>query len=119
MNTLLVLEICAMGYGIVQGFRMQDEFWFTPIGNIVGGIALAVVGSAAFRLRLQDSALLVIALSLGLYWFTRSKQTATRPSATKQTYNQTFQAAKPAVKVEPVVEDEPAVETKGFTWTGA
>lgn len=129
-ETILLAAIGLMLYGVIQNFIRGDEFWFFPTGNIIGAIGVTVVASAAFPLTLQADTIVLVAVALGLYWFTKTKRTPKR-----QTFEQVFETVEvepvvePKVEAEPVVEyaveDEPEpiveanVEHSPFMWNGA
>lgn len=103
-DAILLAAIMLMVYGIVQHFRLGDEFWFSPAGNVIGAIAVAVVAGACFDLALQDEFVVLVAVLLGLYWFSSRKKN--KKPATKQSFEQIFET----VEVEPIVEPDPIVE---------
>jgi len=125
MNDAIYLAtIGLMLYGIVQTVLSGDEFWFSPIGNLIGAIGVTVVASAAYPLTAQDEVIIFVAVVLALYWFTKRKAKPTK----RQTFEQIFET----VKVEPIVESkvkaEPIVEqyieatpeaSPVFMWKGA
>lgn len=129
-DAILLAAIGLMLYGIAQHFIQGDGFWLSPIGNIIGAIAIALVAGAAYPLALQDEGIVFVAVALGLYWFTKRK--TTKKPATKQSFEQVFKTVEveplvePKVKAEPVVEDEhqPAEPlapeaSPVFVWKGA
>lgn len=129
-DAILLAAIGLMLYGIVQHFRFGDEFWLSPIGNVIGAIGVTVVAGACFKLTLQDEIIILVAVTLGLYWFGKRK-TPKKP-ATKQSFEQVFET----VEVEPIVEEnesesevdpvdeaspapEPVAKHSPFMWNGA
>lgn len=135
-DAIFIAAIGLMLYAIVQHFRIGDEFWFHPTGNVIGAIAVTGVSGAMFGLSYEDELIVLVAVALALYWFT-SRKTTKKP-ATKQSFEQVFQTVEvepivePKFKAEPVVEQfvedepEPVVETSPapeaspvFVWKGA
>ena len=126
-DAILLAAIGLMVYGIAQHFLQGDDFWLSPIGNVIGAIGVTVVTGAAYPLTLQDDLIIFVAVVLALYWFTKRKAKSTK----RQTFEQVFQTVEvepivePEVKAEPAVEDEPepVVETAPeaspiFMWKG-
>ena len=129
MNDAILLAVIGlMLYGIVQHFRIGDEFWFSPIGNLIGALGVTVVAGAAHPLTLQDEFIIWVALALGLYWFSKGKQQKTK--RTRPTFEQVFETVEVAPvgeddadgdQPEPEVEEEPepVAEHRPFMWNGA
>lgn len=128
-DAILLVAIGLMGYGTVQHFRLGDEFWFSPAGNVCGATGVTFVAGAMFGLNSDDELIVLVAVALALYWFTRSKCTIKKPATKRQSFEQVFAT----VEVEPIVEPEvelfveddadlgrtePVVE-QPFTWQGA
>jgi len=135
-DAILLAAIGLMGYGLVLCMLNGDDFWFHPIGNIVGAIAVSVIATAALPIMLQDGLIIFVSTALVLFWVTKGKRTR-RPTAPtgKATFNQIFITVPvdepPAAVVEPDVEpdvdpvepdDEPApvptAPTGVFMWNG-
>src|SRR5690348_16892425 len=79
-DAILITASGLMLYGIVQHILNSDEFWLSPIGNVIGAIAVTVVVGAAFPLMVQDDTLILLATVLALFWMTRGKRRRYSPA---------------------------------------